>query len=71
MFHYLRRFCRRLFCSPKQTRFVSELDTFLAQVRARTPLSVSQQQEIAKNQAIADKRDHKSTTDNTKLWSEF
>ncbi len=67
----LRRLYRRLFRSPKQTRFVSELDTFMAQVRAKTPLSASQAQEIAKNAAIANKRDHASTAVDTKLWSEF
>lgn len=67
----LRRLFRHLFHSPKQTSFVSELDTFMADVRAKTPLSTSQQREIAKAHVIADKRDNKSAVNDTKLWSEF
>lgn len=66
-----RRLFRRLFHSPKQTNFVSELDTFMTQVRAKTPVSASQQQEIAKAKVLAHKRDHKSAANDTELWSEF
>jgi len=65
------RFLKRLWRSPKQTCFVSELDTFMADMRAKMPVSPSQRQEIAKDQAIATRRDNKTPTDATKLWSEF
>ena len=69
--HMFHRLLLRLFRSPKQTNFVSELDTFMTHVRAKTPLSASQQQEIAKATIIANKRDHKANKDSVELWSQF
>lgn len=66
-----RRLLRNLFHSPKNTRFVSDLDRFMAEERAKIPLSLSQKQEIAKANAIAQKRDHKSKNADKHIWSEF
>lgn len=65
------RLLRNLFRSPKNTSFVSDLDTFMAKERAMIPLSLSQKQEIAKAKAIAQKRDHKSKNDASNIWAEF
>lgn len=67
----LSRLFRAIFRSPKQPRFVSELDTFLAQVRTKLPLSASQKQEIAKNDAIAYRRDHKVKSEDNPIWRDF
>lgn len=66
-----RRLLRNLFRSPKNTSFVSDVDRFMAEERARIPLSNSQKCEIAKADAIAVKRDHKSKNDDSNIWAEF
>lgn len=55
----------------KTNNYVSDLDKFLEEKRRETPLSKSQQKEIAKHQNIADKRDHPHKEDDSNIWEEF
>jgi len=55
----------------KTPNYVSDLDKFLESKRKNTPLSQSQQKEIAKHQKIADKRDHIQKEDDSNIWEDF
>lgn len=47
--------------------YESETDQFLRQLEKETPLSESQKQEIAKHQAIFEKRDHAQKPEDERL----